>query len=72
MLPVPLIQLRENEPVQIKKDCWVIESKATILEKVYFDEEITKEEAIRRYCVNEYDDIMDSEVLSIKDVICAD
>lgn len=51
-----------------RKDCWDIVSKAIIRERVAFGEPVTEEEAKHRYDIGDFDDVIDFEVIEIKEV----
>lgn len=53
------------------RTCWMIRSRSITLEKVYFDEPVTKEDAEAIYEEGEWADIQDMEIveiLSVEDV----
>jgi len=51
------------------KTCWYIRSKAIVYEKVYFSEPVSAEQAIDLFKDMNIDDIMETEVESIDEVL---
>lgn len=50
-----------------KRDCWIITSREIVKSKVYFEEEVTKEEAIELFLKSEFDDIMDTDTVDTEE-----
>lgn len=50
-----------------KRDCWTIFSREIVRSKVYFEEEVTKEEAIQLFMESEFDDIMDTDTVDTEE-----
>lgn len=50
-----------------KQDMWVITTREIQRNKVVFEDEVTKEEAIKLFMAGEYDDIIDSDILDTEE-----
>lgn len=46
-----------------KRACWMIRARSITVEKVYFDEPVTKEDAEAIYESGQWDDIQDMEIV---------
>lgn len=54
---------------EVKKNCWIIEARVMLVQKVVFEEDVTAEEAKQLYLEGDYYDIIiDDELVDVEKI----
>lgn len=53
---------------EVKKNCWIIEARVMLVQKVVFEENVTAEEAKELYLEGDYYDIIDDDLVDVEKI----
>lgn len=53
---------------EVKKNCWIIEARVMLVQKVVFEEDVTAEEAKQLYLEGDFSDIIDDDLVDVEKI----